>query len=282
MIEAPDILSTRFLAVTRPCLELIRAGKLAAAPELWAARGQTRIDGDVTIIPVMGLITQRGGWYGTSIEQTRAALRQARTDTSKAVVLDVDSPGGEVYGMDEIAADIRELRKVKPVVGVANSLAASAAYNIISQCDYVLVTPSGEIGSIGVYGMHVDMSAALDQMGIVVTFVSAGEGKVEGNPYSALSDEAKADMQEDIDRYYSMFVGNVRKGRGRGVTSEQIRNEWGAWVYGASEAVEIGMADEVGTLDDAVRRARSLARERNAKSAELANQVEVRKRARAR
>lgn len=275
-----DLKTTRLWAVTLPYLQAIRSGALEAASDVWAARGATRNAGEVAVIPVMGVITQRGGWYGTSVERIQAALRDATASGAKAIVLDVDSPGGEVYGMDEIAEEIRAVRKTTPVVGVANSLAASAAYNIISQADEVFVTPSGEIGSVGVYGMHMDMSAALDQMGLKITFVTAGEGKVEGNAYAPLSEAAMEDMQTDIDRYYQMFVRNVSKGRQAKASPDQIRSEWGAWVYGAPEAVSIGMADHVGTLDDAIRRAGQLARERKSKSA-LA-EVEVTARARAR
>lgn len=277
-----DLRTTRFWAVTLPYLQAIRAGTLVASQETWAARGAARAQGDVTVVPIMGVLTQRGGWYGTSLERTRAALRDAAADGSGAIVLEVDSPGGEVYGVEELAAEVRDIRGQKPVVAVANSLAASAAYYIASQAEELFVTPSGEVGSIGVYGMHIDLSVALDQMGVKVTFISAGEGKVEGNPYAPLSEEAASDMQENIDRYYGMFVTSVKKGRGRELSVEKVRGEWGAWVYGAKQAVEIGMADHVGTLDDAVRRARTLARERNSKAAALGAESDRRIRHRAR
>lgn len=275
--------TTRCWAITEPYLQHIRAGTLPASPETWAARGAARAVGDIAVIPIMGVITQRGGYYGTSTERTRATLREA--EGARAIVLDIDSPGGEVYGIEELGSEIRAIRATKPVVAVANSLAASAAYWLASQADEVFVTPSGEIGSVGVYGMHVDLSAALDQAGIKVTFVSAGEGKVEGNPYASLSEAALADMTEDIQRYYGMFVSAVRRGRSVGdrkMSAETIREEWGAWVYGPREAVEIGMADHVGTLDDATRRAGTLARARNGKSAALAVEVDARRIARAR
>ncbi|HEV2064048.1 MAG TPA: S49 family peptidase, partial [Thermoanaerobaculia bacterium] len=173
-----------------------------------------------------------------------------------------DSPGGEVYGADEAATVIRGVRASKPVVAVANSLAASAAYYLASQANELLVTPSGEVGSIGVYAVHEDWSAALDEGGVKVTFVSAGEGKTDGNDAQPLSDTAKADMQAAVDRYYSMFTAAVAKGRG--VSVDRVRSEWKAKVYGAKQAVEVGMADAVGTLDDAIRRASALARARSA------------------
>jgi signal peptide peptidase SppA len=283
MLETADLATSRLWAVTLPYLRAIAAGDLVASSDVWAARGAAKQAGDVTIVPVMGLLTQRGGWFGTSVERTRATFRDAMADGSRAVVLQIDSPGGEVYGIEELGAEIRAARGGKPIVAAADSLAASAAYWIASQADEVFVTPSGEIGSIGILGAHEDWSVALDQMGIKVTLVSAGEGKVEGSPLGPLSDEALEDMTLDIERYYGMFVGAVKRGRsanGRSVGVETIRSEWGAWVYGAEEAVSIGMADHVGTIEDAVKRATQMGRERAGKAAALDSGA--RKRARAR
>lgn len=275
-----DLQAVRYWAITLQVLQAIRAGRMTADAATWAARSAVRAVGDVAVVPIQGVITQRDGWYGTSTEMARAALRDAAG--AKAVVLDIDSPGGSVYGVEELGAEIRALRATTPVIAVANSLAASAAYWIASQASEIYVTPSGEIGSVGVYGMHVDLSVALDQAGLKVTLVAAGEGKVEGNPYESLSEMALSDMTEDIERYYGMFVTAVRKGRSLGerrVSAETIRQEWGAWVYGPRQAVEIGMADHVGTIEDAVRRAGQLARNAAKERSALAREAEYRERA---
>jgi signal peptide peptidase SppA len=273
-------LRSQYWATTLPHLRAIRASALEAQLEYWAARMQPRASGDVAVIPILGTITQRGSWFGASTEGTANALRNALADGSRAIVLEIDSPGGEVYGVDELATLIRASRGGKPIVAVANALAASAAYYIASQADELLVTPSGEVGSIGVYGGHEDWSGALDQMGIVVTLISAGEGKVDGNPFEALSDEARADMQASVDRYYGMFTTAVAKGRK--VSVDTVRSSWKAKVYGAKEAVAIGMADSVGTIDDAIRRAGALAAERRALSASVDLEADRRRRARSR
>lgn len=277
-----DLMSTRVWAVSLSTLRAIRAGEIVAQENIWAARGAPRSvsSGDVTVIPVMGLITQRGGWYGTSVEKGRQALSDAMLDGSKAIVMEFDTPGGEVYGVDEFASDIRAARSQKPIVAVANSLSASAGYYLASQATEIFVTPSGEIGSVGVYGAHEDWSKALDQLGVTVTLVSAGEGKTDGNMFEPLSDEARADMQSSVDRYYSMFTSAVSKGRGQPV--DKVRSDWKAKVYGAKEAASIGMADQVGTLDDAIRRAASLGQARKALAASVDVEVQSRMRARAR
>lgn len=260
-------------------LRALRAGAIAASPEIWAARGQPRAAGDVSIVPIMGSLSQRGGWYGMSYEGIRTAFRNAMADGSKAVVLQFDSPGGEVYGVDELASEIRAARgAAKPIVAAVDPLAASAAYYLASQADEIIVTPSGEIGSIGVYGMHEDWSRAIDEFGVTVTLVSAGEGKTDGNMFEPLSDAARADMQGAIDRYYAMFASAASKGRRVGV--DVVRSQWKAKVYGAKESIDIGMADSVGTVDDAVRRAATLAQQRRAVAASVDLEVETRRRAR--
>jgi signal peptide peptidase SppA len=275
-----DLLNSQVWAVSLPVLRAIRAGTMVANAEYWAARGQASTQADVTVIPVMGLLTQRGGWFGMSLERVRTVFRNALADGSKAIVLEFDSPGGEVYGVDELATEFRQGRSVKPIVAVANSLTASAAYYLASQAEEVFVTPSGEIGSIGVYGAHEDWSKALDQFGVTVTLISAGEGKTDGNMFEPLSDEARADMQSAVDRYYGQFTSAVSKGRKVGV--DTVRADWKARVYGAKDAVAIGMADAVGTLEDAIRRAASLGQARRATAAALDVSVESRMRARSR
>lgn len=276
-----QVLSSRFAFVTLEALRDLRAGAMAAQPEIWAARGKSGRAGDIAIIPVMGLLTARGGWYGMSIESVRAAHRAAIDDASiTGIVYDYDSPGGEVYAIEELATEFRADRDVKPSIGIANCLSASAAYYLMAQHKQVMVTPSGECGSVGVYGIHMDWSRAFNEMGVTVTLVSAGEGKVDGNPYEELSEEARAQMQADINRYYGMFTGAVAKGRG--VSVETVKNEWKARVYGAKEAVSIQMADAVGTLDDAIARVTRMAKERRALSASAEIEAEQRRIARSR
>jgi capsid assembly protease len=138
---------------------------------------------------VYGILTQRGTIEDLSTPTTSTTMigslvRQAAADPSiSAVVLDVDSCGGSVYGVQELADVIYNARQAKPVLGIANSLAASAAYWIASQCSDLYAAPGAECGSIGVYTMHTDVSKALKQDGLKVTLISAGPYKVEGNPY---------------------------------------------------------------------------------------------------
>jgi ClpP class serine protease len=118
----------------------------------------------------------------------------------------------------------------------------------------VVVTPSGEVGSIGVYAAHEDISGMLEQDGVKVTLVSAGKYKTEGNPFEPLSDEAREYIQGRVDEYAAMFHRAVAAGRG--VAVERVRSEFGEGrVFGAQEGVSRGLADRVGTLDETIRKA---------------------------
>lgn len=224
-----------------------------------AAPGPTTSRGAVAVLPLLGVISQRANLMtemsgGTSTEKFGAAFRQAMADPSVgAVVLDVDSPGGSVYGVGELADMIRGARGQKPIITVANSMAASAAYWIATAADELVVTPGGEVGSIGVLTAHADMSVQEEMIGEKVTLISAGKKKVWANPYEPLSDEARADLQARVDDYYRAFVGAVA--RGRGVSASEVRGGFGeGGMVGAQEAVTLGMADRVATLEDTIRR----------------------------
>jgi signal peptide peptidase SppA len=227
--------------------------------------------GNIMVIPVVGLLTQRGDVINSMTTESSAALagavRAAGADESvEAIVLELDSPGGEVFGIPEAATAIRETRAAKPIVAAANSVAGSAAYWLGSQATELVVTPSGEVGSIGVWTSHADHSKQLDQKGVKVSLIYAGKYKVEGHPYGPLEDEARAGIQADVDRFYGMFVAEVAKGRStkeRPVSVDAVRNGYGEGrMLGAPAAVKAGMADAIGTLEDAIRRAVALARER--------------------
>jgi capsid assembly protease len=216
---------------------------------------QPRISGTVAVLPVLGILTQRGGMTGASEPLTSTArLMQAfrslvADETVGAIVMDVDSPGGSVFGTLELADEIYRARGSKPIVAVANSMAASAAYWIATAADELVVTPSGEVGSIGVIAAHEDISAALEQDGRKVTLITAGKYKGEGNPYEPLGEEARAAIQATIDDYYAAFVSAVA--RHRGVKAGEVRGGFGEGrMVSAKDAVSLGMADRVGTLDE--------------------------------
>lgn len=224
-----------------------------------AARGRETQVGRVAVLPLVGPIMPRGGglfemlFGGTALERFDAALAQAMADPGiTALVLDIDSPGGMVSGVPETAAKVRAARESKPIIAVSNSLMASAAYWIGSQANQVLVSPSSQTGSIGVYALHLDMSRAYDAEGITPTLISAGKYKTEGHQFGPLDDTARAFFQAQIEEFYGLFVDDVAAGRGR--DAARVRNGFGEGrVLGAEAAVAAHLADRVGTLEDAVR-----------------------------
>lgn len=222
----------------------------------------------VGVVPIVGILTQRGDVINSMETRSTASVAdevQALVADQKvdAVVLEIDSPGGEVYGVPEAWQATHAASKVKPVVAHANSMAASAALYIASAATELWVTPSGEVGSVGVYALHADESKALEAEGVAIEFIVADDSpfKVEGNPYEPLSDDARADMKKMVNRYMGMFVRDLA--RGRGVSVEHVRQSFGKGrMLGPQEAVTVKMADQVGTLEQAVRRAAQLGRER--------------------
>jgi signal peptide peptidase SppA len=215
--------------------------------------------GRIALLPVFGVLSQRVGLVeqssgGISTEAVGQQLDQLAADRGvECIVLVFDSPGGSVFGVQELADKIRKLRGEKTVVGVADSMTASAAYWLLSQCSEVNVTPGGQVGSIGVLAAHEDHSAELEQAGVKVTLVSAGKYKAEGTPYGPLGADARAEIQAKVDHYYGLFVAGVASGRG--VTEATVRNNFGQGrMATAREAVQRGMADRVATLQQVVQR----------------------------
>ncbi len=215
----------------------------------------------IAVLPLYGVVTQRGnmvddisGPGSTSTQQFTSALRQVLADdTVGQILIDIDSPGGSVYGVAELASEIVKARAQKPVVAVANSLSASAAYWIGCSASEFYVTPGGEVGSIGVWQAHFDYSKALEEEGVKTTLVSAGKCKVEGNPYVPLDPEAQAFMQSRVDDYYNAFIQAVAVGRG--VSVDDVRNGMGEGrVLGADAALAQRMVDGIASFDDVLAR----------------------------
>ena len=211
----------------------------------------------IAVLPLYGVVTQRGnmvddisGPGSTSTQQFATVLRQMLADdTVGQILIDIDSPGGSVYGVAELASEIVKARAQKPVIAVANSLAASAAYWLGCSASEFYVTPGGEVGSIGVWQAHFDYSKALEEDGVKPTLISAGKFKVEGNPYVPLDEQAQAFMQSRVDDYYNAFVEALAIGRG--VSVNDVRTGMGEGrVLGADAALALNMVDGIASFDD--------------------------------
>lgn len=224
-------------------------------------QGATRTDGGaVAVIPIRGVIAHRMSAMedssgGTSAEGIGKMLRAAMADQSVGtILLDIDSPGGTVTGVSELAAELFAMRgQGKKIVAQVNGMAASAAYWLAAQADEIVSLPSGVAGSIGVFMAHKSLAKALEQEGIDVTLISAGKYKVEGNPFEPLTEEAKVVMQAEVDAAYSRFVNDVA--RGRGVSAADVRKGYGEGrALTAKDAKAAGLIDRIATMDETIGR----------------------------
>ena len=214
----------------------------------------------IAVLPVFGimghrarLVREMSSGVGTSTEILGQLFRAAMKDPNVgAIVLDVDSPGGSAFGVDELAGDIFAARGQKPIVASVNSMAASAAYWVASAADEIVVTPGGMAGSIGVWTAHEDWSAFLEKKGIKVSLISAGKYKVEGNPYGPIDDTARAAMQDVVDKYYGMFTKAIARNR-NAENPKDVRDGYGEGrVLLAKDAVKANLADRIGTFDEVI------------------------------
>lgn len=240
-------------------LQLRIEGRIFSEEDIQARVGtptppSQRTVGMVAVIPVFGVMAHRMNMMtaisgGTSTEQLAAAFQQAVNDPAvSAIVLDIDSPGGSVFGVQELADVIYRGRGAKPITAVANATAASAAYWIGSQADELVVTPSGHVGSIGAIAVHMDRSKQAEMLGVRPTFITAGKFKGDGNELEPLDDATRADMQHRVDQYYDAFTRAVA--RGRGVKLTDVTDGFGEGrMVSAPDAVKLGMVDGLGTLD---------------------------------
>lgn len=213
----------------------------------------------VAHIALTGLLVQRPGivtqWgIGTSTEVVARSLALALADDEvESILLEFDSVGGEVYGVAELADKLFAARRVKPIIGAANSAASSGAYWLLSQCSEAWITPGGEVGGIGIAAQHSNMAGALSRQGVGMTLIAAGKYKTEGNPFGPLGTDALAHMQSRVDDYFAMFTRAVA--RGRGVLVDAVRCGMGQGrTVGATQAREQNMVDGIAPLGTIVDR----------------------------
>lgn len=223
-----------------------------------AERALARQQGVVAVVPVVGVVATRLSWieelFGISSanpHRIAAAVALAIADPDvKAVVLAVDSPGGQTTGVPECAEAIFAMRGKKPILAQVIGMCASAGYWIASAADDISVTPSGMVGSVGAYMYHEDWSEAYAKAGIKPTYIKRGAFKAEFNAEFPLTDEAKAHVQELVDDAYDLFTKFVAKARGVGLDVVQGEKFGEGRVFMAQRAVERGLADRVRTLGD--------------------------------
>lgn len=280
MITLPRVASRIFgepLAIDHAKLEVIvnavgprLKGMPMDDPEETASRQPCVVGADgIACIDISGtLVAKCSGMAAmsglTSYSDIAADFSSAINDPScRGIMLSIDSPGGEVAGMFDLADMMYQARGQKPVCAVV-SCAASAAYLLASAADVIVVSRTGITGSVGIIAMHLDESRADEQAGLKYTAIFAGERKTDGNPHEPLSPDARSNMQARVDTVYGMFTSAVARNRGMAETAVRKTQ---AGVYMGQDGVTVGFADAVGNMDDASR-ALSTAFQRGMKSLE--------------
>ncbi|UNV89384.1 MULTISPECIES: S49 family peptidase [unclassified Comamonas] len=248
----------RVLGTSAPLIQVGEAAKAELAPEMFTTkrgqrtdRGWRLVDG-VAVVNAMGALVHRTRLEADSTlligyNDMAADMEDAMAHPDVHAILQVyDTPGGEVAGAFEYGQRIFDMRGRKPIVAIADGMAASAGYLGASAADEVVITSTGYAGSIGVVMRHVDFSRALANEGIQVTHIFAGSHKVDGNPYEPLPVAVREHLQADIEGLYTMFVQAVSKHRG---LSEQAIRDTGAAVFRGQAAITAGLASRISTTD---------------------------------
>lgn len=209
----------------------------------------------IAVIPVHGVLINRFNYswgFVTGYSYIRTMLRAAVADDDvKLIAFDVDSPGGDAPGCFELCEEIRASREIKPSIAVVDALAASGGYAVASSATRMVCTPSGSVGSVGVYWIHADLSERHKQMGVKYTIFEAPEGgaKMDGAPYGPMSERASREAQDRVnkrwDEFVELIVGN------RPMDDAEVRATQ-ARVYRADEALALTLIDAVSTPSEAV------------------------------
>ena len=256
------------LAPRFPHLDLgIGAGDAIAVPKAWLDDEEEeekepeqvapyQIRDGVAVINVIGELVHRSSWMNAfsglvSYEELGAAFRQAVADpNAKSILLRMDSPGGEVAGLNDLADEIYESRSKKPTFAIAEDMACSAAYLLASACEKFYATQGAMTGSIGVVWTHISYGEAMKQRGVVVTHVHAGKRKVDGSPYQVLEGDSLKALQFMVDSFYEIFTSKVATFRGM---SQDDVKDTEAGVYIGAAAEKHGLIDGVRTVDACIR-----------------------------
>lgn len=231
----------------------------ALAPELFSTkkgernkdRGYKVIDG-VAVVNISGATVHRTRMEAMSTmllgyDDITADVEHAMNNSDVHAILRVyDSPGGEVQGAFEHAERMAALVGKKPMISIADGMAASAAYLAGSAADEFVITNTGYAGSIGVVMRHIDVSRALANEGMQVTHIYAGSHKIDGNPFAPLPESVRAEFQVEIDSLYEMFIQAVSKHRS--ISADSVRKTEAA-TYRGEQALSIGLADRISTTD---------------------------------
>jgi protease-4 len=215
----------------------------------------------IVVIPLSGTITT--GDYSSSSSTITPGLvrdylsRVEKDKAVKAIVLRIESPGGEIEPCQEILLEIERVKETMPIVVSMGGTVASGGYYISTQADKIVALPTTQTGSIGVISQLVNVEGLLEKLGIQIETFKGGKYKDMYWGFRELTPEEEEIMQAMVDEYYEQFIDVVAEGRG--ISKEEVRNLATGQLYSGTKARELGLVDELGDLDTAINWALKLA-----------------------
>jgi len=212
----------------------------------------------IAVIPVIGVISEGGG-KGGIVETMAEMLDYAGKDPNvKAVILEVQSPGGGVNASNLIWNDIMKFKKSgKPLVAFFNGIAASGGYYISAPADKIIATPETLTGSIGVIMQSPDYSGLLGKVGVKFNTIKSGQQKDMMSPYKPLEKDTEMILQKLVDGAYDRFVKKVAVGRK--MDEKKVRKIADGRIYDSEQALANGLIDQMGYMEDSFQTAKKLA-----------------------
>lgn len=212
-----------------------------------------RIVGSTQIIPVHGILGKHLSSFemmcgGCSVDEVSKQIDAAEKNWQvQEVVFDFRSPGGNAQGIPEIGAKIAAMKK--NTIAFTDSDCCSGAYWMASQCDSIVCTESADLGSVGVYSIYTDRSKQLEDAGVKVNAIVAGEFKLAGASFKPMTDEERKMLQDQVNYLHAKFQNAVTEGRRGKINSKLLEGQ----VFYGDQAVENGFADKlVDSIEDVI------------------------------
>lgn len=228
----------------------------------------------ILLVPIEGLLMDESeGWFmpaGESlISSLRKKLDQAANDNAiKAVILEVNSPGGSITTSELIRHELARFKKKRrdvQIVGLMKDVAASGGYYIMMPCDYIIAHETSITGSIGVISKFINVEGLCEKIGVKFFTIQSRERKDMGSPFREMTPEERQLFKAIVDEMYEKFLKVVEEGRKGKLTRKEILDLADGMVYTGKQALEKKLVDEIGFFDNAVEKAMELARLANAK-----------------
>ena len=218
----------------------------------------------IVLMDLSGIITEeeKAGAFITEpslVARMKEEIEKASQDPAvKAVVLRINSPGGTVTASDILYHELDRFKKRtgKKVIASIMDLGASGGYYVAVSADKIIAHPTTVTGSIGVIMLNVNVEGLLEKIGVAGTAIKSGDKKDMGSPFRSMTDEERKIFQGVIDQMYDRFVSVVATGR-KNLTMDQVKKISDGRIYTAQQALELGLVDSIGYLDDAIELAKA-------------------------